>query len=441
MGSKKTPCSTVSYLKSSWTPLNNVETNAQVFQERRALLGKWYDMWSDAQRVIILEDLIGKLSLSHLEAIRVLVDRRLPIKCHDFTRLLPRVLTLHILSYLDPRSLCRCAQVCWSWKYVAELDQLWMPKCMRFGWLPAPTPSTHEPDAWKRLYAKRIKELNLTRPKRPSSVKTCDSGTGRKSTRPQSSWCRPRSPSPDRRPRTRPSSATDAVVEKNQKNKVPPWRDSDPHPTDTLRMNYLDNDMLASSKHYMAIKTKLKAAATAINATTKLMAKHSDHISDKALALPSSGGGDVASSLTVTPLRRVKPKSVINATGSGDAQATEIASGDDHLFSSRISLPASPAANTEDKLSASALGGATLDASSISSQKLLELMRQFAVASMELAPAAGKDSDIPLSGRQMAPLLSLPAAGVGKRHSRQISNAIDHRESSRLSSTLVPVDV
>lgn len=36
---------------------------------------------------------------------------RIPIEALDFTMKLPRVLSLYIFSFLDPRSLCRCAQV------------------------------------------------------------------------------------------------------------------------------------------------------------------------------------------------------------------------------------------------------------------------------------------------------------------------------------------
>lgn len=42
---------------------------------------------------------------------RNLLTKRFPAHHQDFTRLFPRVLSLYIFSYLDPRSLCRVAQV------------------------------------------------------------------------------------------------------------------------------------------------------------------------------------------------------------------------------------------------------------------------------------------------------------------------------------------
>ena len=42
---------------------------------------------------------------------RNLLTKRFPAQHQDFTRLFPRVLCLYIFSFLDPRSLCRSAQV------------------------------------------------------------------------------------------------------------------------------------------------------------------------------------------------------------------------------------------------------------------------------------------------------------------------------------------
>lgn len=38
----------------------------------------------------------------------------------DFTAVLPRFLSLYILSFLSPRDLCSAAQVCWHWRVLAE---------------------------------------------------------------------------------------------------------------------------------------------------------------------------------------------------------------------------------------------------------------------------------------------------------------------------------
>lgn len=75
-----------------------------------------------------------------------------PLARVDMTRVLPRHLSLKILGYLDPRSLCRAAQVSWYWRFLAEQDMLWRPKCERNGWYIPYTPADNEIAAYKRYY-------------------------------------------------------------------------------------------------------------------------------------------------------------------------------------------------------------------------------------------------------------------------------------------------
>lgn len=56
-------------------------------------------------------------------------------------------------------------QVSWHWKYLTELDQLWMLKCLRFGWYINFSPTPFEQGIWKKHYIEMVKELNITRPK------------------------------------------------------------------------------------------------------------------------------------------------------------------------------------------------------------------------------------------------------------------------------------
>lgn len=43
-----------------------------------------------------------------------------PVTRVDFTSVLPRFLSLYVLSFLSPRDLCSAAQVCWYWRILAE---------------------------------------------------------------------------------------------------------------------------------------------------------------------------------------------------------------------------------------------------------------------------------------------------------------------------------
>lgn len=198
---------------STWTPLNNEETNNQIFEERRVLINKWFDKWTHEQKKQILEDLIQKSKLKEKGFVRDYVKDHIPALKRDFTRHLPRVISIYIFSFLDPRSLCRCSQVCWYWKYLTELDQLWMPKCMRLGWNLPIMPGQYEVGVWKRNYIENIKTLQIMYPKKHAKVDL--SKIHSISKKPQKSAKQPQGT---------------------------PWRGSDPVPKDTWRFNYLEND-------------------------------------------------------------------------------------------------------------------------------------------------------------------------------------------------------
>ncbi|XP_048841842.1 F-box only protein 16 isoform X2 [Brienomyrus brachyistius] len=220
---------------STWTPLNHQLSNDHIFEERRALLGKWFDKWTDSQRKLVLQDFFSRCSAAQLKFLRRNLCSRVPGDALDFTAMLPRVLSLYIFSFLDPRSLCRCAQVSWHWKSLAELDQLWMPKCLRLGWCISFAPSPFEQGVWKRHYIETVQELHVTKPKAPChqefvvpevKVIGCQK---EESLATHTGWVR--SAGSARR------GGKGASAEKG----LPPWRDSDRHPTDTLRFNYLEN--------------------------------------------------------------------------------------------------------------------------------------------------------------------------------------------------------
>jgi len=59
----------------------------------------------------VLEDLLARCRVRQLEQVSVSIAKRKPMMHDDFTRNFPRVLSIYVFSFLDPRSLCRCAQV------------------------------------------------------------------------------------------------------------------------------------------------------------------------------------------------------------------------------------------------------------------------------------------------------------------------------------------
>jgi hypothetical protein len=50
-------------------------------------------------------------------------------------------------------------KVCWYWKMMVEADQLWMAKCLRFGWNLNYIPNSFENGIWKQFYIENIKAL------------------------------------------------------------------------------------------------------------------------------------------------------------------------------------------------------------------------------------------------------------------------------------------
>ncbi|XP_077009053.1 F-box only protein 16 isoform X2 [Tamandua tetradactyla] len=216
---------------STWTPLNHQLLNDQVFEERRALLGKWFDKWTDSQRKRILTGLLERCSLSQQKFCCKQLQKNIPADALDFTTTLPRVLSLYIFSFLDPRSLCRCAQVSWHWKNLSELDQLWMLKCLRFNWYISFSPTPFEQGVWKKHYIQMVKELHVTKPKTPPK-----DGFVIADIQPVASSSLEEEQSPS-------SAFRSSLRKKNNtgERELPPWRSSDRHPTDIIRFNYLDN--------------------------------------------------------------------------------------------------------------------------------------------------------------------------------------------------------
>ncbi len=67
--------------------------------------------WSTNERLDHIQKLILSSSTREKRAISKLVLERIPLVAVDFTCILPRIVSLYIFSFLDPRSLSRAAQV------------------------------------------------------------------------------------------------------------------------------------------------------------------------------------------------------------------------------------------------------------------------------------------------------------------------------------------
>ncbi|XP_051908319.1 F-box only protein 16 [Hippocampus zosterae] len=244
---------------SAWTPLNHSLSNSKVFEERRSLLAKWFARWSDRQRRLVLRDFVEGCSKEQLRFVERCVSRELPLLAADFTCMLPRAICLYVFSFLDPRSLCRCARVSWHWKSIVELDQLWMPKCLRLGWFISFSPTVFEQGVWKRHYINSVQEILLTAPTNKLQAAWALEDAARVSGRPDDV-----SQGVSLSEGLQGSTNQDVGMTSRSRLKkdkpetvLPPWRDSDRCPKDIVRFNYLDNsDPVGQTS---AAKTKSRA--------------------------------------------------------------------------------------------------------------------------------------------------------------------------------------
>lgn len=126
-----------------------------------------FSMWTDAQRKKFLTFILKRCTKSQLRFVNEgWFKKQLPILHLDFTTVLPQFISTYIFSFLDPRSLCRAAQVSWHWKFVCEQDVIWMPKCLRYAWYLPYTPSSREFGCWKHHYIMCTSSLDMEAPSR-----------------------------------------------------------------------------------------------------------------------------------------------------------------------------------------------------------------------------------------------------------------------------------
>ncbi|XP_077781507.1 F-box only protein 16 isoform X3 [Podarcis muralis] len=124
--------------------------------------------------------------------------------------------------------------VSWHWKNLAELDQLWMPKCLRFGWYLNFSPTPFEQGIWKRHYIEVVNEFWVNSPKTPPKedfVVVDVQPITKEGLEVKQSLS----------PSVLQSAPPLGKKMSKEKQDLPPWRSSDKHPTDTVRFNYLDN--------------------------------------------------------------------------------------------------------------------------------------------------------------------------------------------------------
>ncbi|KAF7233785.1 hypothetical protein EG68_10155 [Paragonimus skrjabini miyazakii] len=234
-------------LKSSWTPLNDHTLNSKLFEERRGLINSWFRKWSNYQRKQVFLDLLSLCSEKQIEYVENILRDKVPTHQVDFTRLLPRVLSLYILSFLDPRSLCRCAQVCWYWKYLAESNELWAPKCIKRGWTLSGTINGFELGIWKKHYIQNMRYLQLAWPMKVAAMDIMAKLEEAEANAKRELELHRRKTQAELRAQQFKLKLAHNECGSQAGQKSVPWRGPDKRPTETKRLNYFDNPFIVQS--------------------------------------------------------------------------------------------------------------------------------------------------------------------------------------------------
>ncbi|XP_046298926.1 F-box only protein 16 isoform X4 [Marmota monax] len=196
---KNIECPKMQIKMSTWTPLNHQVLNNQLFKMKNLIA----NLWSE-----------DSLQIGDRKTIS-------PYQGPDNEMV------------FEERKALLGKWVSWHWKNLAELDQLWMLKCLRFNWYINFSPTPFEQGIWKKHYILMVKKLHVTKPKTPPKETFIVADVGSlSSSSPEQKQC----PSSTFRPST-------SLRKKNNlgEKELPPWRSSDKHPTDIIRFNYLDN--------------------------------------------------------------------------------------------------------------------------------------------------------------------------------------------------------
>lgn len=95
---------------------------------------KTFHNWSHNDRITALDCLVSS-DICEVQQIRHLLTLIEPQLQRDFISLLPKELSLYVLSFLDPKDLLRAAQTCRYWRILCEDNLLWREKCREEGLL------------------------------------------------------------------------------------------------------------------------------------------------------------------------------------------------------------------------------------------------------------------------------------------------------------------
>ncbi|KAK2192588.1 hypothetical protein NP493_26g03018 [Ridgeia piscesae] len=99
---------------------------------------QWFAEFSDEQKNLVLRDFLTECDVPQIHLLSLEMEPRLhhgcPPNCCDRFSWLPHNVSLQILSFLDPVSLCRASSVCRSWHELVDDPSLWRRLCSLTKW-------------------------------------------------------------------------------------------------------------------------------------------------------------------------------------------------------------------------------------------------------------------------------------------------------------------
>ncbi|KAL9959313.1 hypothetical protein ACROYT_G032627 [Oculina patagonica] len=112
--------------------------NGEQFKKYTEDILHWFREFNDEQRNILIKRLLEECELPQMHMLSVAMEpvlhKSCPPNCQDMLSWLPHHVALHVLSFLDSVSLCRCSQVNCTWNNLASSPLLWQNLCGRPNW-------------------------------------------------------------------------------------------------------------------------------------------------------------------------------------------------------------------------------------------------------------------------------------------------------------------
>ncbi|KAF8564772.1 F-box protein 16 [Paragonimus westermani] len=138
-------------------------------------------------------------------------------------------------------------QVCWYWKYLADSNELWAPKCIKRGWTLSGTINGFELGIWKKHYIQNMRYLQLAWPMKVAAMDIMAKLEEAEANAKRELELHRQKTQAELRAQQLKLKLTQDERGNRARQKSVPWRGPDKRPTETKRLNYFDNPFTVQS--------------------------------------------------------------------------------------------------------------------------------------------------------------------------------------------------